>query len=117
MVFGKCFAKGRPTDLERLQAMFASLDRTWRDAIRIVEGSQHIGSVDKTTFRLAVFSGDLNEARKFLRGSILSQLSADEQKRIRHAGRGEAWATLDDLADAGLAMPRDQIPVDALEIA
>lgn len=117
MVFGKWFGKGRPSDRERLQAMFASLDRTWRDAIRIVEGSQHIGSVDKTTFRLAVFSGDLNEARKFLRGSILSQLSADEQKRIRHAGRGEAWATLDDLADAGLAMPRDQIPVDALEIA
>ena len=117
MVFGKLFGKGKPSDQELLQQMFRSLDPMWQDAYRIVQESPEVDSVDKVTFRMALFGGDLVEARKFLRGRIFAQLSAGEQERIRSAGQNSAWAKLDDLSDADLAIPREDVPIDAIDIA
>jgi len=118
MVWGNWFGKGRKSDQELLQEMFASLDRMWRDAVRVVEGSSNIDSVDRITFRKAVYSGDQEEARRVLRRVIFPQLSEEERERIRYAGQSESWAKAEDLVSSGIVIPENApFPMDALELA
>lgn len=118
MVWGKWFGKDRKSEQELLQEMFASLDRMWRDAVRVVEGSGSIDSVDRITFRKAVYSGDREEARRVLRRVILPQLSEEERERIRYAGQSESWAKPEDLVEPGIVIPKNApFPMDALELA
>lgn len=125
MVWKKLFGGGgektpSPREIERKRRFDRWLDGIgpeWAEAYMILVNDPALDQAFRAGVHYALNEGDVEEARKILRQSM-HFLTSDSREKLRNVGQAQRWATLDQIAEAGIVISSNAtFPMDALQIA
>jgi type IV secretion system protein VirD4 len=125
MVWKKLFGGGgektpSPRESERKRQFdrwLEGIGPEWAEAYMILGTDPAIDKAFRESLHYKLNEGDIEEARKILRQSM-HFLTAESREKLRNAGQAQRWATLDQMAEAGIVISNnDTFPMDAIVVA